>query len=49
MHLTVVDWNVNGFRLADQPDLLASLDWDAACLQGVTRDSWPRFRELADP
>lgn len=48
MQLTVVDWNVNGYRLVDQPELLASLDWDIACLQEITRSSWPRFREIAD-
>ena len=44
----VLDWNVNGFRTTTQPDLLAAMDWDIACLQEVTHESWPRFRETAD-
>lgn len=47
-HLTVLDWNVNGFSLKNQPDLLSALDWDIACLQEVTRQSWPLFRALVD-
>jgi len=48
MLLTVVDWNVNGFVHREQPAFLDSLDWDIACLQEVTRESWPRFRDLGD-
>ena len=47
MAFTVVDWNVNGFALRGQIELLAGLRWDVALLQEVTRESWPRFRELA--
>ena len=48
MRVKVVDWNVNGFATTGQPDLLGSLDWDIACLQEVTEDSWPLFRAAAD-
>jgi hypothetical protein len=44
----VLDWNVNGFRTTNQPGLLDAMDWDIACLQEVTRESWPRFRNTAD-
>jgi hypothetical protein len=47
MAFTVVDWNVNGFALRGQVELLAGLEWDVALLQEVTRESWPSFRELA--
>ena len=46
MTFTIVDWNVNGFRLTQQVEWLGSLDWDVALLQEVTRDTWPLFREL---
>jgi len=46
MAFTIVDWNVNGFALKGQVELLDRLDWDVALLQEVTRDTWPRFREL---
>lgn len=48
MEFTIVDWNVNGFALKGQPELLSSLAWDVALLQEVTRETWPRFRQLAD-
>lgn len=48
MSLTVVDWNVNGFVRGGQPDLLGGLDWDIACLQEVTRETWTDFRAVAD-
>lgn len=46
MRITVVDWNVNGFVRKGQVDLLDAMDWDIACLQEVTRESWPAFRDL---
>jgi len=46
MAFTIVDWNVNGFALRGQVAFLDGLDWDVALLQEVTRESWPRFREL---
>ncbi|ROR72384.1 endonuclease/exonuclease/phosphatase family protein [Bogoriella caseilytica] len=48
MSFTVVDWNVNGFVRREQAALLGRLDWDIACLQEVTRESWADFRALAD-
>lgn len=48
MRATVVDWNVNGFVKREQSQFLTSLDWDVACLQEVTRQTWPEFRALAD-
>lgn len=48
MTFTVVDWNVNGFSLRGQVEMLASLEWDVACLQEVTRDSWPAYRAVGD-
>lgn len=47
MGFTVVDWNVNGFVRSGQVDFLDSLDWDVACLQEITRATWPKFRDLA--
>lgn len=46
--LTLIDWNVNGFSLREQVQLLASFEWDVACLQEMTRESWPAFRATAD-
>lgn len=48
MDIRVVEWNVNGYVRASQPELLASLEWDIACLQEVTRTTWDSFRALAD-
>ena len=45
---TVLTWNVNGFSMQDQPRLLASMEWDLACLQEVTRESWPAFQECGE-
>jgi hypothetical protein len=47
MAFTVVDWNVNGFALRGQVELLADLEWDVALLQEVTRASWPSFQSVA--
>lgn len=46
MSFVVVDWNVNGFVRKAQADLLSDMDWDFACLQEVTRESWQEFRQL---
>ena len=48
MQLAVVDWNVNGFVRQSQAEFLGDLDWDVACLQEVTRETWPAFRAIAD-
>ncbi|MFK5634249.1 endonuclease/exonuclease/phosphatase family protein [Ornithinimicrobium sp. LYQ103] len=48
MTSTLVDWNVNGHTMREQVELLASLHWDVACLQEMTRDSWPAFRATGD-
>lgn len=48
MSFTVVDWNVNGFARKAQPELLGGLEWDVACLQEVTRESWEDYRALGD-
>lgn len=48
MRFMAVDWNVNGFVRRAQLDLLGGLDWDIACLQEVTRETWPDFRAVAD-
>lgn len=45
---TVLTWNVNGFSLRDQPRLLASMEWDLACLQEMTRESWTAFQACGD-
>lgn len=48
MHVSVVDWNVNGFVHRAQAGLLAGLEWDVACLQEVTHHTWRDFRALGD-
>ena len=34
--LDVVSWNVNGFVDREQPELLATLDWDVCAIQEAT-------------
>lgn len=48
MRLRVLGWNVNGFSRGRQPELLGSLEWDVACLQEVTRNTWKAFQALGD-
>lgn len=48
LNLKVVDWNVNGFTHRSQPEFLAALDWDIACLPEVTRETWDAFKAVAD-
>lgn len=48
MELTLVDWNVNGFALRGQAELLRVLSWDVCTLQEVTTESWPVLRELGN-
>lgn len=45
---TIADWNVKGHALREQAQVLASREWDVACLQEMTRESWPAFRETGD-
>jgi hypothetical protein len=39
MAIKILDWNVNGFALSNQAQLLDDLEWDVALLQEVTRRS----------
>lgn len=34
--------------MKSQPELLGALDWDVACQQEVTTESWEAFRALGD-
>ena len=47
--LEVVQWNVNGFSHERQAGFLTAQKWDIACLQEVTRQTWPAWTCLAPP